>query len=311
MSTTSVDVFVNVANKPLQTALTLLSLERHSGKRIGRIWFINEPMDASDHSLIWTRLGHKMTYYRPRYYFGVDPVNEEDTRDEEFRHSIRYQFAWEHSDKEHVFITHNDVHYTGDIIGAMLEAAQGHVAVGQIGQCGGCPARAEELCGPGRYLDFKPTYRQLVDIYEKASPKTRPYHKPGFDREFRMNPWPLPLCRVNEWSALLNLKIARKATQPWGPARYFGAFYNSGLATLDTGVGWFRDISIMGLTSSHFPVQDFSRHFVGHPSMLEKQRYVQNELKARDILEQEFGIQVDSNGEDGWFSLAPATSSRK
>jgi len=134
-----VDCAINAFGKPYQTALALLSLLRHSGQHIDTVYFITEPSSAGDNAALLARLP-KVVRYAPRHWLWSNPVDERRLDDEDYRLSIRYQYAWERSDKRHLFITHNDCVYTGDIIGAMRERIGEAVAIGRVGMCWNCPA---------------------------------------------------------------------------------------------------------------------------------------------------------------------------
>jgi len=291
-----VDCIINVCGKPLQTELALRSLLRHSGHHINRIFIINERKELGEHTDIRDCLPNT-EYYETKYSLWINPVDTHRLTDDEYRLSVRYQYGWERSDREFVFITHNDCVYHNDIVGLLLENIGDSIASGSIGQCWNCPANWAMKCNPERYWDYRPSFEELVSLYHNVVPPARhvkrPYHLPAFHNTFELTPWPLPECRVNEWCALIRLSIARDITIPAGPALPFGAYLTGGAPILDIGVGWFRDISNMGYRCSNFPMHNHIEHSAGHPAMLDRNLYAMNELKALERLRRDYGKEYD------------------
>lgn len=288
-----VDCIINVCGKSHQTALTLLSLLRYSGDHIDRIFFIEENKKIGSHEFIRNKLSAKIDYFMPEHWLWINPVDESRLADDAYRLSIRYQYGWEKSDKDFVFITHNDCVYKGDVVGALLDSIGGNIAIGSIGQCWNCPARWAHKCDPSRYWNYRPSLDELRVLYNTVEPpdasmKKRPYHLPDFHKNFHENPWPLPECRVNEWCALVDLSTARKFTVPFGKAKPFGAITDGGSAILDINAAWFRDISNMGYRCRDFPIYTYVTHGSGHQAMLDKDIYMTKENEAYKILQSEF-----------------------
>ena len=284
----NVDVAINVYGKPFQTAVALLSLLRHSGEHVGKVYFIQEPKQPGDidFRFIHGLLSDKIIVHTPKYWHSCDRTLPEKLEDDEYRRSLRYQYAWEESSADYLFVTHNDVFYKSDIIGEFLGGIDDNAAIGQIGQCWNCPASLAGLCDGERYWDFRPTIGELEELYEK--------HPTGrwniAEARDDMNPWPLPECRVNEWTALINLKIARPETIPFGDALPFGSM------TLDIGTGWFRQMSYKGYKFANHPLAPFAFHGWttggggGHQALFEYAKYEHGEQAARAVLINEFGI---------------------
>ncbi len=286
-----VDCAVNVFGKPLQTELALLSLMRHSGKHIDKIYFTNENAKIGNHNSIKNKLSN-IEYYETRYVHWVNPVEIRKIDNEDYRLSIRYQYGWEMSDKDYLFITHNDCSYHGDIVGELLENIGDNVAIGHIGQCWNCPASWTGKCRPEGYRDFRPSLEELSILYNTAEPPEgqvlRPYHLPSFHQTFADNPWPLPECRINEWCVLINLSVSRELTCPRGRVVPFGAILEGGTPILDIGVGWFRGIAHLGHRFKNFPIYKFMNHEAGHPAMFDQKLYEDNERRALAILREEY-----------------------
>lgn len=297
-----VDVALNIFAKPYQTALSVLSLLRHSDALIDKIYLQFEPMgsryDAVPPYAIAHYLGDRAVVFQPDVWVECDAVDKNRLLDTAYRLSMRYQFAFEHSDKKHLFIMHNDVFFKKDIIGAMLAAIGEAFAIGQIGQCWNCPAHNEELmselgfsqaCGSERYAQFKPDFSTLNHLYDEARQRglhIRPYWE-GWDEHYGRQAWPLPECRVSEWGCLVDLEQTNPLVVPQGKIAPFGAFEYCGSVTLDTAVHWFRDLNRLGLRAKHFPVEEYMIHFVGSFRMT-RRLHQEAESKAQNILRNSF-----------------------
>lgn len=298
-----VDVLINVCGKVHQTALALLTLEQFSGQHIDKIYFVEEnttlqnvQMHGGHHEFVRERLGHKIVYTMPpqwHYCFGLEHAR---LREEEYRRSIRYQFGWESTDKDFVLVIHNDAIFHGDVVGALLDNIGEHVAIGHIGQCWYCPAAFTGRCGPEEYMEYRPSFTELRDLYRKTRPPEgslmRAYHLPRMHEMFERQPWPLPECRVNEWCALIDMRKARDITEPRGRVTPFGAIVSVGKQILDVGCQWFREVHLRGYTCGHFDIYRYMHHDVpptGQPTLIDKDRYLQKELAALARLQNEFG----------------------
>lgn len=252
-----VDVIINVYGKPWQTLCTLKSLEKHSGQHIDKIYFIEEkeqPYNAEFKGVI-SRFKNIAHYIPEKYkFFSVD---------ESDRMSIRYQYGIETSDKNFVFITHNDVLYTEDVIGNMLNEIGDSIGIGQIGQCWNCPAN--KVCSGEKFYKYNPTYEEVLDL---GLPHVRTT-KELIDKDF---PKPLPECRLNEWACMLNRELVVKENIPFG-------LYDK----LDLGSYWFKEMHKKGYTFKDYR-KDFTHGFwannAGFPTQLDINKYNQSELNA-------------------------------
>jgi hypothetical protein len=253
-----VDVIINVLGKPYSTALTLFSLMRHSGGHIDTIYMIIENAqilgtDYEDFRFIAERLGNVIGYVPQEFLFAHE-ADLSRMAEEGYRHSIHYQYGFEKSDKQLVFVTHNDVLYHGDAVGAMLEVmGEEYVGVGSIGQCWNCPAAFAGLCDGDRYADFRPTYEQLAELIEKFPPRRAPRHKLFVMPE---RPHPLPECRLNEYACLVDKAKVEHLIMPRGPVPPFGA-YNEGI---DSGCGWFRHLNWLGYRFKNMDLSQLLTH---------------------------------------------------
>jgi len=300
----SVDVLINVFAKPHQTALAVLSLLRHSDRHIHTLYFHQEPctseFEKRDHTKLLAYLGSRVRLFIPKYWLGTDVTDEQRLmRDPEYRLSMRYQYGWEQTNKKYVLIIHNDIEVIADPVTKLMGVIGNAAAAGEIGQCWWCPAGQHGFCSPERYTQFKPKYHQLMYIYNQGMDyKNRRAYNLGLKEEFRMQPWPLPECRVNEWCMLVDMHKARPGTQPFGKAAPLGGLFASGAkigknwdedVTLDTGVQWFRDMSLQGHSFAHSPLEQCIIHDrKGNVALYSPELYVKNEIHAKEKLEREY-----------------------
>ena len=298
-----IDVVLNVFAKPYQTALSVLSLLRFCEHYIDRIYFQFEPAgsryDAVPPYAVASWLGERAVISQPEIWLKRDPVETSRLKDPVYRLAVRYQPAFERTDKQYLFIMHNDVLFTKDIIGPMLDRIGDAFAIGSIGQCWNCPASRAELmrdagvanapCSPDNYADCAPDRAGLERLYALARERNisvRPYWE-GWDTHYSETAWPMPECRVNEWACLVDIQQTRPHTCPNGPVLPFGIFEACGNMRLDTAVAWFRDLNRLGLRARNFPLDDYMRHFVGNFRM-GRSLYLQAENEARTLLEKNF-----------------------
>jgi hypothetical protein len=298
-----IDVIISVCGKPWQTALALLSLDRECGRHIDKIYFTEEntksygvDIQSGQHEYVLEKLKNKIVYFMPKQWNYCFQLEFEKLGDLDYRHSVRYQYGWEMSDKDHVLIIHNDAYFHGDVVSAMLGAMEDHIAIGHVGQCWYCPAAFTHKCDSDHYLEYRPDYAELYDLYRKTIPPKdslmRAYHLPFMHDIFLQQSWPLPECRVNEWCAMINMKQARKLTFPAGRVTPFGAIINVGKQILDVGCQWFREMHARGHTAKNFNIYEFMHHDVpptGQPTLLEKEKYIAKEEAALARLQDEFG----------------------
>lgn len=297
MSRRIVDVAINVYGKPAQTALSLFSLLAHSGRWIDTVYFIEEPEclnTAFSQAATLAALGERLVHFRPaamNWRFAVDTSRLHDPT---YRHCLRYQYAFEQTDKRYLLIIHNDCEFIADAVGLLLAGIGQHAGAGEVGQCWLCPAKYLGRCGPGRYLEYKPDFQELADLYASLDPAVyrRAYLEEPTEELIR-HPWPLPECRLNEFCCLINMEIARPETCPNGPVRPFGAYIDvgnpeTGNGILDIGVAWFGDMTRRGHTFAHIPLAGHVRHVFGHKALFSPEMYVDREEAALAKLQASF-----------------------
>lgn len=298
MKNNIVDVVINVCGKPYQTTLALLSLLKYSGDYINKIFFIEENsgdkshFNLAKHDYILNLIKDKVEYFRTPEALGLNPVDSNRLEEEDYRYSIRYQYGWEKTEADYLYIMHNDTEYFDDIIGKMVEGIGDKIAIGSVGQCWNCPAFAAGKCDSDSYFDYRPEFEELLELYENVempgTRKKRPYITRNNSSFFKNAPWPLPECRVNEWACLINMKIAKPITFPQGKVFPFGAYLKVNNTLMDIGSVWFRGVSLLGYRAKNMNIFKYMKHNVGHPSMSDAQRYLAEEFKALEILKKEY-----------------------
>lgn len=294
-----VDVAINVFAKPFQTALSILSLLQHSGDYIDKIYFQFEPVgskyDSCSPYIIAEYLKEKSIVFQPQHWIALNSVTIAQLYNPTYRHAIRYQYAWEHTDKKYLFIIHNDVFFLKDILGPLIHTIDSSFAIGRIGQCWNCPASYKTIvdesmlgclsCQPNHYQKFQPTFEELNQLYIIARQKNifiRPYLEDS-PSIFYDHPWTLPECRVNEWACLVNMEISAPLTCPLGPVLPFGAFLQCGTICLDTSVAWFKGMHVQGKIAKHFDIHSYMSHWVGSGKMTHR-KYIKAEENAMYFL---------------------------
>jgi hypothetical protein len=277
-----VDVAIQIYGKPWQSLCSLFSLAQHSGTWIDTIYVLEEPKHPFGDSLRdflreIKRIGPNIIHKNNKKACPSSPTPPGASRDE-----IRYQWAFDHSDKQYLFITHNDVLYHSDVIGEMLSSIGECVAIGEIGQCWNCPAL--HLCGGGQHWsDWNPS---IEDILTLPLP-----HKRTMPSDIDINhPKLMPECRVNEWSILINREICAKEGEP-----YFGHF------KLDTGTEWFKAMHRRGYSFKHHAEGFRHCYFssaAGYRTQQKSDLYRQSEQRAKAYFKANY-LHVSHDKENG------------
>ncbi|MGO8683854.1 MAG: hypothetical protein ACLQUT_04650 [Thermoleophilia bacterium] len=270
-----VDVALNYYGKPYQTMLTIESLLEHSGQHIGTIFLTHEAEqprgdtsvgEAVLSAFVRAHADH-LTMFSPEYYLGYRPAGRRRLlMNAAVRLSARYQYALEASDKQYVFVAHNDVLFRADLVGDLVRAIQTgpHAGAGLIGQCWNCPAFSSGLCDGDRHVDLHLSYLQaLLLTLRVRSPRTFPW------RIDPRRPVPLPECRLNEFACLLDAVIYRKETVPRGSSLPFGVMDDG----TDIGCSWFRSMVHKGFTFANVHIWDYCTHVAGHPDLFDPGTY--------------------------------------
>lgn len=309
-----VDIIINVYGKPLQTGLSLLTLMKHSGKWIDKIYYQEEPglppfeagLPADNvitvhRNRIKDAFAGRVIPFKPKHFnFTLRSNVTRLVRDSGYRLSMRYQHGFENSDKEFALLIHNDILVKGDVIGAMLEEIGEFAGIGAIGTCEICPAHHFGKCERSDYSGYRPDFCELKRLYDKF--QGHPSYLRRFDffnADIRRRPWPLPECRLSEWACLVNLKKTRPLTMPFGPGMPIGTYPSGGGSNLDIGAAWFRDMNNMGLRFKHFEVERLVEHSHGHMTLCDARLHYYYEFRALKALRREFPDYLKLPGKPG------------
>jgi hypothetical protein len=283
-----IDVAMMVYGKPYHTAVALHSLYKYSGHLINTIYVTFEkkqPFDVDTEILKELLEGLPVKYNVSERFFGPRDMSGPGLAQRlkfyipSYRKSIKYQFAWEASRSPFLFVLHNDMLFSGDLLTYYLDQIQDDLAVGTVGQCWNCPAHGT-LCDSHRYFEYRPNAAEIEKLYKVASNGRAVIQ--GVVGELG---WPLPECRLNEYVTLFNLKKARPIGIPNGTVRPFGIHNN-----LDFGIPWFRDVSLRGYKFRHVSFDDYAVHgwtsqsAGGTPSLFNKDLYDWEEDQAIEKL---------------------------
>lgn len=271
-----VDVIVSVYGKPFQTLCTLKSLYAQSGHWIDKLYFLEEAQHPFNDEVAWImEYFENVEHYKPKNHY-----NPYTIKSSHVPHSnVRHQYGIQNSDKQWVFICHNDVLFTGDIIGEMLSevenwSSEGQlIGVGEIGQCWNCPAKKAGQCSGETFYEWWPTYQEVLNL-------GLPHIRTRVDNVHKENPKPLPECRLNEFACLVNREVCMKEGKP-----YFGDFDD------DSGTAWFRSMHLKG-----YKFKDYRKNFHhaywanegGFQVQQYQDKYVNSEQKAKEYFEQYF-----------------------
>jgi hypothetical protein len=251
-----VDLAIQSYRKPASLLYTLMTLKRHCGGHVDTVWIRD---DCSNDGTVdaYTRPS-VLEYFAPwRIRVRVNTVRTG------WRHvrvpgssyrswwrdravvkaaddDVRYQWAITNTDKAHLFVCHDDVEFRGDIVGLYLSrAAPGTFVVGDLGQCWRCGNYREPhgLRIPGttqveaRRASGGCTPARLLQGYRPPRWPRTPSTSEGR--------W---VCRVNEWSALVDVRIAREIERRAGVL--FGNYYDGA----DCAAFWFKTGVRLGYT---------------------------------------------------------------
>ncbi len=290
MYSTKIDVCLNVYGKPHQTALTIRSLLKYSGQHVGKIFITlekDQPEGFSEELLRSLLADLQIDYYTPRMYLGWTEkirrpwIVQALLPFSFYRHSIRYQYAWERTKAKYLFLSHNDMVYHADVLGGYLSNLEGRIAVGHVGQCWNCPAY-EVHCDGSSYWTYRPQMEEVRELYVGWK-VDRAIHQ-GQLADDKVS-WPLPECRLNEQAALIDMEMAKSITLPKGPCAPIGTI------TMDSGIKWFKEVALQGFQVSHDSYLNYAKHGMfnvagsGHGALFDRKLYVYEEKMAKEMLE--------------------------
>jgi hypothetical protein len=289
-----VDVCINVFGKPYQTLVTLKSLLEHSGDHIDKIFFIEESKQPKgyDFNIIKNNLKYKnMERYVPKYHFWVHKTETFKCNfDTDYRLSLRYQYGLEKTNKKHLLIIHNDVLFTGDVVSTLVSEIGDNFSIGNVGQCWNCPLNYEGICSGEKLnenLNNNIPYEDVINYVNKY-PETRTYtqYRNNIDK---INPLPMPECRINEWCQLVDVEKYKKEVIPNGEVVPLGGYYG-----MDIGDVWFKQMIGKGYNFKHFDINKVCKHGYfsevgnGHTSLFNQKMYDEDEKRAEDYFYETF-----------------------
>lgn len=280
-NTEKIDVCINVYGKPWQTLCTLKSLMKYSSKHIDKIYFIEEKQQPFNDDITWVKdyFDNIISYTPYKYEFLPRMSNYSLLNNEEYRYSFRYQYGIEKSNKNFLFITHNDVLYTGDIIGEMLENIGENVGVGLIGQCWNCPAHYADECDSERFNSYNTTYSHIIELSNTFKPARGSQFNVLINKERVM---PLPECRLNEFSCLINRPVTVNECYPKGNSHFFGEY-----SGIDIASAWFQDLIYKGYKFLNYDIKKTSIHGYftktgdGLSTQMNEKLYIESEGEAK------------------------------
>jgi len=280
----NVDIAIQVYGKPYQTLATLKSLMLHCGDHIDKIYFILEKKQPNNDEFDFVlKQFNNIIFFTPEYFLFISPPDKQKYEDEDYRYSLRYQYAWEKTDKKYLFITHNDILYKGDIIREMLNllSKDEYAGIGQIVGCGNCPAFFAKKCDGDKFLEYNPSYAEVIELIEKYPPVRGQQHNSFLNKE---QPMPLPECKINECACLLNLKRIKHEIIPYGSIDPFGTYVG-----IDLNNAWFRELNLKGYKFKNFNIYQYCKHgwgqaLSGHLTLFNLYHYAQAEGEAFDYL---------------------------
>lgn len=285
MEDNKVDVIVNVFGKPWQTLCTLKSLLKHSGDKIDKIFLIKEKQQPYNENIDWIyKYFDNLIIFTPdKYKFLHNRINYYSKK---ARYRVRYQYGIENSDKTFVFISHNDVLYTGDIVGDMLREIGGSAGIGQIGQCWNCPAQPQGVCRGELFYEWNPSYDDVINL-------GLPYRRTRLSDIDKKNPKPLPECRLNEWACLINRDIVMRECYPNGNSPLIGQ------KGTDLGTPWFRNFHLKGYKFAHYEKNNIHSYWAstsgGYRAQLDKKLYDSAEENAKGYFFENFALPEDNS----------------
>lgn len=259
-----VDVIIQAYGKPWQTLSTLKSLQKHSGHLIDKIYFQEEAKHPFNDKVDWILdYFDNIVHYKPDKFVNIYGLH----RDKVPKENVRHQWGIENSDKKYVFVTHNDVLYTGDIIQEMLNEIGDCVGIGEIGQCWNCPAKT--LCGGGE------TWNDWNPIYEDITKLKLPHIRTRLADIDKDDPKLMPECRLNEFACLIDREVCIKENRP-----YFGEFNH------DSGTEWFKTMYKKGYKFKDYRHRNYIHAYYanigGHETEQHEKLYWEAEKNAQE-----------------------------
>lgn len=202
---------------------------------------------------------------------------------------IRYQWAINQTDKEYIFLIHDDIKFFNNIAQVyfdILEENSNLAIVGDMGYCSVCPyGPCGKMCSPKKILEgVLPSKKWPITGCDSIIHKIL--------GRYRRN------CRINEWCCMVRTRVARELVEEKG--LYFGNYEAGG----DVGSYWFSEIIKRGYDfTDPFPSPEERLHYYlhwwqgheGHEVWVDygrgKQQYQREYIK--DCVKKEFGYEIN------------------
>lgn len=173
-----IDVAVQNYNKKESLMYTLLTLKKYCGQHIENI-YINDDC-SSDESEVFFKNPYILRALQPwNIYFRVNekkaglcfytakmlrkPHNLFNYITDVVRgcrptivqrDDVRYQYALDKTNKNYLFIIHDDIEFRADVVDIYLKNIQRNMAIiGDLGQCWRCPIK--DVCSPEKLISLK------------------------------------------------------------------------------------------------------------------------------------------------------------
>lgn len=264
-----VDCIIQSFGKQWQLLNTLSSLFYYSEQWIDKVYLMEEAIHPfGDNINEVFKYDFPIVHKKYKKFINIYQNNSKNIPKE----NIRHQWGIEKSDKKYVFISHNDVLFTGDIIGNMLNEIDDCIGIGEIGQCWNCPAK--EMCGGGsNWNNWNPSFEDLNTL---KLPHIRTLVN-NLDKEL---PKLMPECRLNEFACLINREICIKEGRP-----FFGEFDH------DSGTEWFKSMYKKG-----YKFKDYRKDFIhcywaktgGYNVQKNEKEYWEVENKAKQYFKENY-----------------------
>ncbi len=209
------------------------------------------------------------------------------------KNNIRYQYAIDKTDKKYLYIIHDDIRFTKNVLEVYLksfEKDKNCFMVGDLGQCWRCLFK--DICSPQKIITGeKPSpYWPLTPGKETSDIKNfNP--KQGYNMD----------CRINEWSCLVDVEKLRDVSKK--SRGFFGNYY----PRADIGAFIFCKGQEYGYTiddplTDHIEQNKYFKHgwqgFSGHSVWVNQGngKSVYNPQEIRDLIYSEFGFKLPEKG---------------
>lgn len=272
-----VDVAIQSYKKPESLVYTLLSLKKYCGTHVDTV-YINDDCSGEDilkHYLtpelisvlkpikIITRVNNKPSGYTHTIvtkeiiqrkkvktkiqlglHFLIHRAKWYNTTND-----IRYQWAINSTDKQYVFLIHDDIKFYDDVLGLYIKEICSDKNLAIVGDLGGSKRCIYGPCG--QHCGPKQINKGIYPCasYPNMGAKSLIYKLLGRYRRY---------CRINEWCALINVAVCRELEEE---GTYFGNYESGG----DVGTYWFDRVLKKGYrVYDPLPTRDMKNKYYLH-----------------------------------------------